>query len=615
MAKHQKITATEARFPLANLSLSPMNPRQSVPDAEVQELAQSIWTAGLIQSIAGIADGKGGAEIVAGGRRLRALQYLAAQHDDLATTHPELANPLVMLAPDQATAQTWGNLENVARRDLHPADEIRAFGKMAETGAQPAAIARAFAVTEKHVYRRLALAKLPTPIIDALAANEINMSHAAAFTICEDEALALDVLDRCRGEAWSDHKLKTALRPENVKASDRRVVFVGLDAYTKAGGAIVSDLFAEDTYLNDIALLDRLFAEKLEQIAEEAEAEGWKWVEAMPNVTNYGWWDIEQSKGIKLRQEAGTLTEEQAERHDELADLAEAEALDDQGAAELAALAQIIEGDFTEAQKSVSGKIIYISSNGTLSFYDGVVRADDRAAAQEAGVIAGNMAPTDKPKSPISNALADDLRRAATGARQHAALRNPELLLSLLAYQLTGKLRYSSAFGLMEQEVANMPTTEAEGYALDARLTTPYEGMKTWCGEDFANGFEEFRARGQEQVMADLYRHLASLLKGGDKSLAELIDIEVGTNPREVWTPTAANLWNRVPGSYRQQIWRDMLDLAEDHPTATTFVKLKKAEQSERLQQLFGDEAFRGAMGVTDAQAQKIANWLPEGMA
>ena len=147
MAKHEVITATEARFPLAKLTLSAMNPRQEVPQAEVEELAESIWTAGLIQSIAGLVDTEGNAEIVAGGRRLRALKFLAEKHSDLASIRPELANPLVMLAPDATTARAWASLENVARRDLQPAEEIRAYGKMAEAGSVPSIIARAFAVT------------------------------------------------------------------------------------------------------------------------------------------------------------------------------------------------------------------------------------------------------------------------------------------------------------------------------------------------------------------------------------------------------------------------------------------------------------------------------------
>ena len=34
---------------------------------------------------------------------------------------------------DEATARAWAAVENTAREDLHPADEIRAFGRMRET--------------------------------------------------------------------------------------------------------------------------------------------------------------------------------------------------------------------------------------------------------------------------------------------------------------------------------------------------------------------------------------------------------------------------------------------------------------------------------------------------
>lgn len=617
MAKHEIITASEARFPLAKLTLSEMNPRQDVPQAEVEELAESIWTAGLIQSIAGLADEQGRCEIVAGGRRLRALQYLAEQHPDLAETRPELANPLVMLAPDAATARAWANLENVARRDLHPADEIRAYAKMAEAGSSPSIIARAFAVTEKHVYRRLALAELPAPVLDALAANEISLSMAAAFTICNDEDHALEVLDRCRGEAWSDYQLKNALRPQSVKASDRRAAFVGLDAYKEAGGSMKGDLFAEETYLDDTALLDRLFAEKLDADAAEVAAQGWKWTKARPDLTHYGWYERDQAKIEQLSRIPGEVTEAQSERYDELAELANGDVLDEEGQAELAALQALMEGDFSAEQKAVSGVVVYVGTRGEICTVQGLVLPEDKAEARAAGLIAGRGGDegSDKPKSPISNALADDLRRAVTGARQHAALRDPDLLLALLAYQLTGKMGYRSAFGIRTDDVPNFPTTGAEGYELDARLTTPASRPADPWGADLVKGFRAFRKKGSEHVMAELTRYLASLLTGGDEKLRKMIDKEVNAHPREVWTPTAANLWTRVPGSYRLQVWRDLLDLKDDHPTATTFAKMKKAEQADHLEKLFTDPAFREAHGVTDKQAERIGQWMPEGMA
>ncbi|MBN8194867.1 hypothetical protein JI667_22470, partial [Bacillus sp. NTK074B] len=74
----------------------------------------------------------------------------------------------VKLAPDEDTARIWASAENTARAALHPADEVRAYGRMAAKGADPNAIARAFAVSERHVRQRLKLAQLPQPVLGAL---------------------------------------------------------------------------------------------------------------------------------------------------------------------------------------------------------------------------------------------------------------------------------------------------------------------------------------------------------------------------------------------------------------------------------------------------------------
>ncbi|SFQ70170.1 chromosome partitioning protein, ParB family [Roseivivax halotolerans] len=613
MTKQTTITADEARFPLSKLVLSPMNPRQNVPAAEVEELAESIWTAGLIQNLAGIMDGKGGAEIVAGGRRLRALQLLAERHADLAQVRPELANPPVRIAPDDSTAQAWAVAENAARRDLHPADEIRAYGKMERSGATPAKIARAFAVTEKSVYRRLALAGLPDAVIDALSANEINLSAAACFTVSSDEARSLEVLEQCKGRNWSDYQIKKALKPDAVKETDRRAKFVGIEAYKAAGGRVGSDLFAEETLLDDPDILDAVFAERLAEVAENHERDGWKWVEAS-QADYLAYWFLQENGFARIYKEQGDLSPQQSERYDELAELAEADALDEAGEEELAALNAITEGDFTETQRAHSGIIIYVDSRGEMQTVEGLIRKADKAEAIAAGVLAQSQhGADDGPKSPISQKLRDDLGRVSRGARQHAALRDPDLLIDLLAYQLSHNLYWSKPFGLSVEDVPNWPTTEADGYALDERLTeNPPRDM---YGKDLGKSFRAFRQKGADHIRGELVRFLAAQLRGGDEKLAALIEKETQPNTREVWTPTAANFFGRVGGPYMVDLWRDLLDLSSDHPTATTFEKLKKGEKAAKLEALFrGDHELRSALGVTDEQAEKIAAWLPEGM-
>ena len=94
-----------------------------------------------------------------------------------------------------------------------------------------------------------------------------------------------------------------------------------------------------------------------------------------------------------------------------------------------------------------------------------------------------------------------------------------------------------------------------------------------------------------------------------------MIDKQVTTSIREVWTPTAENFFSRVGGPYLNDLWSDLLGLAAGHPTVTTFEKLKKGEKAEKLESLFGDDATRTALGLTDEQTARIAAWLPEGMA
>ena len=124
----------------------------------------------------------------------------------------------------------------------------------------------------------------------------------------------------------SEHRVKR-LQPEAVKLTDRRAAFVGLDAYTAAGGEVTRDLFEENgTYLQNPDLLDRLFAEKLEDAATAIEAEGWKWIEVIPE--SYVSYNIIE-KLTRLYKVEVELTEEQAELYDEMAEY-QADALDEE---------------------------------------------------------------------------------------------------------------------------------------------------------------------------------------------------------------------------------------------------------------------------------------------
>ena len=151
MSKHETFTAPETieTVALSDLYLSDINPRQHVADEGIALLVESLVACGLIQNLSGLRDADGKVGIVAGGRRLRALNIAVTERADLAQVPVKITdNPFV--------AEQWANAENTAREELDPIDEVRAYGKMAAKSLSVGKISNAFGVTEAHVRRRLA---------------------------------------------------------------------------------------------------------------------------------------------------------------------------------------------------------------------------------------------------------------------------------------------------------------------------------------------------------------------------------------------------------------------------------------------------------------------------
>lgn len=393
-------------------------------------------------------------------------------------------------------------------------------------------------------------------------------------------------------------------------------MFVGETDYTAAGGRIGGDLFADVTTFDDPAILDEVFAAKLAQTAADyPAAHGWKWAEAITDSHISYQFDQDRKFG-KVYPVEGELTEDEAERWDELAELANGDALDEDGTTELDALQTKRNGDFTAEQRTASGVVIYVTNDGSLKIEAGFIKSEDKAAAIEAGIMepSRHAVKEDAPKSAISDTLRGDLDRTCTGARQNAMLDDPKLALHLLAFQLCGKMGYDSAYGLRTDDVPNVPTSES-GYVLDKRLTVAETDERSRFGRDHAAEFAKFRKRGDAKIMDLLNRSLVSQLSIRNGDLGAMIDKLTSKRTRDTFTPTTENFFGRVNGAYLNALWADLVGFPADHPTVTTFEKLKKGEKALRLETLFADPATRTVLGLSEDQTCRITAWLPEGMA
>lgn len=389
-----KITLSPSRdIPLDKLVLSQSNVRRVKNGVTIEHLADSIARRGLLHGLnvrpVLDADGNdtGQFEVPAGGRRYSALGLLVKRKR---LAKDALVPCVVKAANDPVLAEEDSLAENGEREPLHPLDEFRGMKLLADRGEREEAIAAHFRVTPAVVRQRLKLASVSPKLHDAYAVGEMTLDHLMAFTVSDDHARQEQVWEQLpHSRDQSPQFIKEKLNEDLVPVSDRRVRYVGIDAYFAAGGsAPTRDLFEDDEggWLSDPALVDRLVAEKLGADAATIKAEGWKWVEAMVDLP-YGYdedcrylegtleppTEADEARIAELRAEADALETEWDGRDDIPAEVeARTHAID----VEIGRLSQG-RRVYDPAEQARAGVFIGIEEDGTLYIDRGNMLAED----------------------------------------------------------------------------------------------------------------------------------------------------------------------------------------------------------------------------------------------
>ncbi len=396
----QKITLSPSRdIPFDKLVLSQSNVRRIKAGISVEELAEDIARRGLLQglNVRPMLDADGVEtsmfEIPAGGRRFQALSLLVKQKR-LAKTAPIPC--IVRDTTSEILAEDDSLAENMQRVALHPLDQFRAFQALREKGQGEEAIAAAFFVTPQIVKQRLKLASVAPALLEVYAEDAMTLEQLMAFTVNPDHARQVQVWGAVKN-SWNKepYALRRMLTETSVRASDRRAVFVGVEAFEAAGGVVLRDLFQGDDggWLEDPALLDRLVADKLQTEAEALAAEGWKWIEVATDLP-YGY-------SHRLRRLAGDpapMTDEETAAHAAL--LAEYRAMEEEYSgqdeypeeidARLGELEMAMEAFearpliFDPAEVARAGAFVTLDRDGSLAVYRGYVRPEDEPREESA---------------------------------------------------------------------------------------------------------------------------------------------------------------------------------------------------------------------------------------
>ncbi|MGY4158297.1 ParB family chromosome partitioning protein [Bradyrhizobium sp. USDA 4461] len=398
----QKIKLSPSRdIPFSKLVLSQNNVRRLKAGISIEDLAEDIARRSLLQSlnVRPVLDGEGQEtgmfEVPAGGRRYRALELLVTQKR-LAKTAPVPC--IVSEMGSEISAEEDSLAENVHRVALHPLDQFRAFHTLREQGRSEEDIAAIFFVSVNVVKQRLRLAAVCPKLLDVYADEGMSLEQLMAFSVTDDHDRQEQVWENVSKSGYDEpYQIRRLLTERAVRGSDKRVRFVGLAAYEAAGGKVLRDLFEEDGggWLEDVALLERLVAEKLRTEAETIAAEGWKWIEVTAASFPYG-----HDHGLRrLDADPAALTAEQQARFDALqaeydalqTRFEGADELPDEVDARLGELEQALEafndrpGVFEPDQIARAGVFVSIDGEGRLSIDRGYVRPEDEVSVADDG--------------------------------------------------------------------------------------------------------------------------------------------------------------------------------------------------------------------------------------
>lgn len=298
---------TLATVRVSQLVVSPANVRTNREDAEnVGALKASIRTVGLLLPMvvhhmpAGNAAEFG---VLAGGRRLRALQELIAEG-----VLPEDHETDVMVRDLTPALITQMSLhENLLRRDLRDYEVNAAIARAYDEGSTVETIAENIGQRPVWVARQLRLGKLEPSIFAAYVEGRISSEQAEAYAATEDRDLqqaawthfaALHDYDR------TPQKIRAYLKIGDAEL-ERLLRFVGLQAYENRGGRMELDLFTdgpERGRICDEGILRQLAENKLahhrEAIRAKTGRSDLRFVGAAPGAHGYADQTLELFPGV-----------------------------------------------------------------------------------------------------------------------------------------------------------------------------------------------------------------------------------------------------------------------------------------------------------------------------
>ncbi len=191
---------------------NPMQPRKTLNDEKLAELADSIARHGVIQPI--ILKKSGEAyEIIAGERRWRASIKAGLKKI-----------PAIVRDLDNRSQEEMALIENIQREDLNAIDEAQAYQVIMERYAvTQEALSDIVGKSRVHVTNSLRLLKLPVKVQEGIISGKLSPGHGKTMVGLEEKIMS-QVYQRIINEDLSVRETEKLVKALKSKKSQKRTV-------------------------------------------------------------------------------------------------------------------------------------------------------------------------------------------------------------------------------------------------------------------------------------------------------------------------------------------------------------------------------------------------------
>ncbi len=205
------LAALVAEFPTGGTSMvelevaqvrpNPRQPRRAFDDEAIQRLSESVKADGVVQPIV-VRDAGDGYEIVAGERRWRAARLAGLR-----------TIPSIVRAADERELLILALAENVAREDLNPVDQARAYAVLAdELDLTQTEIARRVGKSRPAVANTMRLLDLPDDVLDLVSEGKLSEGHGRALLLASDQDERSGLARTAVRRGWSVRECEAAAK-------------------------------------------------------------------------------------------------------------------------------------------------------------------------------------------------------------------------------------------------------------------------------------------------------------------------------------------------------------------------------------------------------------------